>query len=62
MGETMLDLILPPEALARPAPERMRSRFPTVANVLLGLMTSHFASHLGQLSAWRRAVGLPSVL
>ena len=50
-----------PEALAQPAPERMRGRFPTVGSLLLGLMTSHEASHLGQLSAWRRALGLPSV-
>jgi hypothetical protein len=51
-----------PQALAQPAPERMRSRFPTLGNVMLALMTSHFAGHLGQISAWRRASGLPSVL
>jgi uncharacterized damage-inducible protein DinB len=50
-----------PEALAQPAPERMRGRFPTMGHTLLALMTSHEASHLGQLSAWRRAMGLPSV-
>jgi uncharacterized damage-inducible protein DinB len=50
-----------PETLAQPAPERMRGRFPTVGSLLLGLMTSHQAGHLGQLSAWRRALGLPSV-
>jgi uncharacterized damage-inducible protein DinB len=49
------------EALAQPAPERLRGRFPTVGHALLGLMTSHEAMHLGQLSAWRRALGLPSV-
>jgi DinB superfamily len=50
-----------PEVFAQPAPERMRARFPTVGNMLLGLMTAHEASHLGQFSAWRRAMGFPSV-
>jgi hypothetical protein len=50
-----------PEALAQPTPEPMRARFPTVGALVLGLMTSHFATHLGQLSAWRRAMGYPSV-
>jgi hypothetical protein len=50
-----------PDALAQPTPEPMRARFPTVGHMLLGLMTAHFATHLGQLSAWRRAMGLPSV-
>jgi hypothetical protein len=49
------------EIMAQPAPERMRGRFPTVGHLLLGLMTAHEATHLGQLSAWRRALGLPSV-
>jgi hypothetical protein len=49
------------ETLAQPAPERMRARFPTVGSMLLGLMTAHEASHLGQFSAWRRAMGFPSV-
>ena len=50
-----------PEVLARPAPERIRERFPTVGALLVGLMTGHEASHNGQLSAWRRAMGLPPV-
>jgi len=50
-----------PEALAEPTPEPMRARFPTVGAMVLGLMTSHFATHLGQLSAWRRAMGYPSI-
>ena len=52
---------LTPEAAAAPAPERMRARFPTVGNMAAGLMTTHFGNHLGQLSAWRRAMGYPSV-
>ena len=52
---------LTPEAAAAPAPERLRARFPTVGNMVAGLMTTHFGNHLGQLSAWRRAMGYPSV-
>lgn len=33
----------------------------TVGHVLAHLMTTHFASHLGQLSAWRRICGRPPV-
>ncbi len=50
-----------PELLAQPAPERMRARFRTIGNALAGLMTAHESMHLGQLSAWRRAQGLPQV-
>jgi hypothetical protein len=50
-----------PEMLAQPAPERMRSRFATLGQMIHGLMTAHEATHLGQFSAWRRAIGLPSV-
>jgi hypothetical protein len=49
------------EALSAPPPERMRARFPTTRTLLAGLMTAHYANHNGQLSAWRRAMGLPSV-
>jgi hypothetical protein len=50
-----------PELLAQPAPERIRARFRTVGNALAGVMTAHESMHLGQLSAWRRAQGLPAV-
>jgi hypothetical protein len=50
-----------PEILGQPAPERARSRFPTLGHLLIALLTAHEASHLGQLSAWRRALGLPPV-
>ena len=49
------------EQLNQPAMERMRHRFPTLGHMLAGLMTAHYASHNGQISAWRRAMGLPSV-
>jgi hypothetical protein len=52
---------LTPEAAAGLPPERLRARFPTIGHMTAGLMTAHFGTHLGQLSAWRRAMGLPSV-
>lgn len=48
--------------LESPSPERMRERFPTVRNLLFGLLGPHDALHLGQLSTWRRAAGYPRVL
>jgi uncharacterized damage-inducible protein DinB len=50
------------EDLDRETPhERLRQRFPKVGDVVVGLMTSHAGSHLGQLSAWRRAMGIKSI-
>ena len=43
------------------AGEGFRKRFPTVGGALLHTMVAHEMQHLGQLSAWRRAKGLPSV-
>lgn len=42
--------------------ERLRPMFPTLGEFLTFFMTSHEAMHLGQLSAWRRVLGMPSVL
>jgi hypothetical protein len=50
-----------PDVFAQPAPERMRARFPTTRHLMTGLMTSHAASHNGQFSAWRRAMGFAAV-
>jgi len=48
--------------LAGPLPdERYRETFPTLGHAVLHILTVHTAVHLGQLSAWRHAVGLPSV-
>lgn len=40
---------------------RFVERFPTVGHVVVHLMIKHEATHLGQLSAWRRAGGRPMV-
>ena len=48
-----------PAWFATPNPnERRRKRFPTVGDIVVFLMTSHEMFHLGQLAAWRRAMGL----
>lgn len=41
--------------------ERWRSVHPTIGDMLVTLMVKHESGHLGQLSAWRRAMGLASV-
>lgn len=41
--------------------EPMRGRFPTVGDMLGYLLTTHIGMHTGQLSAWRRVCGYPSV-
>ena len=41
--------------------EAFRKRFPTVGFALLHVMAGHELLHLGQLSAWRRALGLGTV-
>ncbi len=37
-----------------------RKRFPTVGDYAVFLISSHEGSHLGQITAWRRAMGLGS--
>ena len=47
-------------ALPNPA-ESLRPLFPTIGHMITFVMTSHEATHLGQLSALRRGLGLPGV-
>jgi hypothetical protein len=48
-------------ALDAPNPfEAARPAFPTGRDFLLYLLTGHLAYHLGQLSMWRAAAGLPA--
>ncbi len=50
------------ELLNRPIPfERWRARFPTLGYLPTQFFLKHSATHLGQLSAWRRAMGMPPV-
>ncbi len=41
--------------------ERWRGVHPTVGDMLVTLMVKHESGHLGQLSAWRRAMGMARV-
>ncbi|MCE9590428.1 MAG: DinB family protein [Planctomycetes bacterium] len=54
--------VAPESLLAGPCKvEGINKRFPTIGEVMTFMLSSHEAMHLGQLSAWRRASGLPSV-
>ena len=54
----------PAEVFERPNPVegRMRELFPTIGIAANFMLNSHVMMHLGQISAWRRAVGLPGVM
>jgi hypothetical protein len=41
---------------------RFSSFMPTYLDRVMFLCVNHYAMHLGQLAAWRRAMGLPSAL
>jgi hypothetical protein len=46
--------------LARPNPNAIiREGLPTAGDALAFVLTGHLAAHLGQLSAWRRMIGMP---
>jgi hypothetical protein len=50
------------EDLAKEFPNpKLQSVFPSIGVAMIHILTSHQGQHLGQLSAWRRAQGLPSV-
>ena len=51
-----------PSVLEKPTGlERWRNVMPTTGIVLNYLLTLHIATHLGQISTWRRVQGMPSV-
>jgi uncharacterized damage-inducible protein DinB len=46
--------------LDRPFPDpAYREAFPTVRHALTQVMVGHMAYHVGQVSVWRKAMGLP---
>ena len=48
-----------PSRFTEPHPnEGARKYFPTVGDMVVFMMTSHEMDHLGQIAAWRRAMGL----
>lgn len=59
--DTVLDqvLTLDDAAFGKPTPdENYRQAFPTVGIVVNFMLHSHVMMHLGQISAWRRVMGL----
>jgi len=51
--------VAPESILEAPNPRlHMRERLPTVADMVSFVLTGHFGIHLGQLSTWRRLIGL----
>lgn len=54
---------VPDEVLAQPNPnEQSRDRFPTVGALCGFLLSGHVMVHAGQISAWRRCMGLASAM
>jgi hypothetical protein len=50
------------EAFAAPTPEeRYRAFLPTVGSAVLSMLNNHPSLHFGQLSTWRRCMGLGAV-
>ncbi len=48
------------EQLDQPSPNsRTKEQLPTVKDAIVLLLTGHLGVHLGQLSMWRRMIGLP---
>lgn len=48
------------EQLSQPTTHpRMKAALPTVGDSVAFLLTGHLGLHLGQLSTWRRMIGLP---
>ncbi len=55
--------VAPADVLGRVFPiERLRAAIPTVGDGAAFALTAHAATHWGQLSAWRRARGMGSVM
>jgi hypothetical protein len=49
-----------PEQLSQPTTNRLaRETLPTSKEFIAFLLSGHFGVHLGQLSTWRRLIGLP---
>lgn len=44
-----------------PDPRMMSPLFPTIGVALIFYLNNHHMLHLGQISAWRRAMGLPAL-
>ncbi len=54
-----LDSITDAQLAAQMPDEGFRSKMPTIGDGLTFMLNGHVTFHVGQLSAWRRAIGLP---
>jgi hypothetical protein len=72
LAELLRGAELVKQAVPRATPERLAQKHtvpmkqllrftPTVGDLVGHLLSTHFATHLGQLSVWRRQRGLPAV-
>lgn len=54
---------MPDSFYEQPHPDpKVRERFATIGATMLFLFNNHPMSHLGQISTWRRCLGLPSAM
>jgi len=53
LSDSELDQIFPVESY--------REVFPTIRHALTQVLVGHTANHIGQVSVWRRAMGLPAM-
>ena len=53
LGDAQLDAPLPDE--------HFRDTLPTIRHALTQVLVAHPANHIGQLTIWRRALGLPQI-
>lgn len=60
VAQTLLSAT-PEQLLGRPTLERWAGEYPTVEFMLPDLLLYHESMHIGQISIWRRAAGLPGV-
>lgn len=50
-------------AMAAPTTEeKLKANFPVTGHAVLFLLNNHATMHLGQISTWRRCMGLPGVM
>jgi DinB superfamily len=48
-----------PEQLSQPTTDARAETLPTLNDLIAFVLTGHVGVHLGQISAWRRMIGLP---
>ncbi|SFH60417.1 DinB family protein [Planctomicrobium piriforme] len=58
-AQALAERITPEQAMAPNGHARLKESMPQVQDLASFLLTGHFAVHLGQLSMWRRMIGLP---